>query len=102
MVEPLFGDEMKENTMTISPLARPVSSRMPAARATMAAPPDISLLRDDLYGVLAETCTMGYVEKVGAVFVALGGSDLHHAVEVGQSLSFDVAVSMVERAFRGR
>jgi hypothetical protein len=74
----------------------------PTAPTRSFAAPDISLLRENLYCVLAQTCTMGYVERVGNVFVALAGSESHHAVEVGQSLSFDVAVSMVERSFHSR
>lgn len=57
--------------------------------------PDISLLREDTYAVLAFDRTMGYIEKVGNVFVGLVGEDLPHAIEVGQSLSFDVTVDMV-------
>jgi len=57
--------------------------------------PDIALVGDDLYCVLSETDTLGFVHKVGNVFVALGGDNLGHAVEVGQSLSWDQAVNMV-------
>ncbi len=64
--------------------------------------PSIALLREDLYGVLSRTATMGFVERVGNVFVALYGPDLGHAVEVGQSLSWDVAVAMVNGAHRAR
>ena len=64
--------------------------------------PSIALLRDDLYCVLSSTHTMGFVERVGNVYVALHGSDLGRAVEVGQSLSWDVAVAMVDGAHRAR
>lgn len=57
--------------------------------------PDISLVGEDLYCVLSETDTLGFVHKVGNVFVALSGDNLGHAVEVGQSLSWDRAVEMV-------
>ena len=57
--------------------------------------PDIALLREDTYAVLASDRTLGYIEKVGNVFVGLVGEDLPHAIEVGQSLSFDVTVDMV-------
>jgi hypothetical protein len=56
---------------------------------------DVALISDDLYAILTETRTLGYVHKVGSVYVALCGSDLNHAVEVGQSLSWDQAVEMV-------
>jgi hypothetical protein len=59
--------------------------------------PDISLVGDDLYCVLSERDTLGFVHRVGNVFVALAGDNLGHAVEVGQSLSWDRAVEMVLR-----
>ena len=61
--------------------------------------PTIALLRNDIYVVLSSTQTMGFVEKVGNVYVALGGPDLARACEVGQSLSWDEAVAMVRRSF---
>lgn len=63
--------------------------------------PDVALLRDDLYAVLGTDETMGFVERVGNVFVALSGSDINHAVEVGQSLSWDQAVHMVHYRYIG-
>jgi len=57
--------------------------------------PEVALVSDDLYSVLSDFDTLGYVRRVGNVYVALCGSDLHHAVEVGQSLSFDRAVELV-------
>ncbi|WP_218840040.1 hypothetical protein [Salinibacterium xinjiangense] len=46
---------------------------------------------------------MGFVERVGSVYVALSGERQIRAVEVGQSLSWDVAVEMVCLAHhRGR
>lgn len=62
--------------------------------------PSIALVRDDLYAVLSPTQTMGFVERVGNVYVALEGSDLARACEVGQSLSWDIAVTMVSGAHR--
>jgi hypothetical protein len=62
--------------------------------------PEIALLREDIYVVLSEQQTMGFVHKVGNVFVALSGGDLGRACEVGQSLSWDEAVAMVRRSWR--
>ena len=62
--------------------------------------PEIALLREDIYVVLSEQQTMGFVHKVGNVFVALSGGDLARACEVGQSLSWDEAVAMVRRSWR--
>ena len=59
--------------------------------------PDIALVGDGMYCVLSETDTLGFVHRVGNVFVALSGDNLGHAVEVGQSLSWDQAVEMVLR-----
>lgn len=59
--------------------------------------PDIALVGDDLYSVLTETETLGFVHKVGPVYVSLSGGDVAHAVEIGQSLSWDKAVDMVAR-----
>jgi hypothetical protein len=39
--------------------------------------------------------TLGFVHKVGSVYVALSGDVLSHAVEIGQSLEWDKAVRMV-------
>lgn len=75
--------------------SRPTFSR-PAAR------PDISLVAENTYCVLAPDDTMGFVDKVGSVFVAHSGDTLSRAVEVGQSLSWDEAVAMVIRAYTAR
>ena len=64
--------------------------------------PDISLVEEDVYCVLGADSPLGFIEKVGNVFVALSGSDRMHAVEVGQSLSWDECVVMVARAARSR
>ena len=58
---------------------------------------EIALVGDDLYGVLSETDTLGFVYKVGNVFVSLAGRDFGRAVEVGQSLDWDRAVALVQR-----
>ena len=56
---------------------------------------DFSLVGNDLFCLLTATDTLGFVQKVGNVFVALSGDNLGHAVEVGQSHSWDRAVEMV-------
>jgi hypothetical protein len=55
----------------------------------------VALVTEDLYSVMTERETLGFVHKVGTVFVALSGDILSHAVEVGQALSLDRAVRMV-------
>ena len=69
-------------------------------RSRRSSEPSIALLGDDIFVVLSENDTMGFVERVGKVFVALSGQDLARAVEVGQSLSWDTAVQMVWREYR--
>lgn len=64
--------------------------------------PDISLVDEDLYCVLGPGSTLGFVQKIGNMFVALSGSERMHAVEVGQSLSWDECVAMVDRAAHAR
>ena len=58
---------------------------------------DIALVGDGLFAVLSANETLGFVHQVGQVYVSLCGSDIHHAVEVAQSLSWDRAVDLVLR-----
>ena len=91
--------------MSIDSPVRPETARQESARQAISRSgnrPDISLVSDDTYCVLSVDETMGYVHKAGNVFVANAGGDLAHAVEVGQSLSWDEAVAMVVRAFTAR
>jgi hypothetical protein len=55
----------------------------------------VALVTEDVYSVMTDRETLGYVHKVGTVFVALSGDILSHAVEVGQALSLERAVRMV-------
>ena len=55
----------------------------------------VALVTEDVYSVMTERDTLGFVQKVGTVYVALSGDILSHAVEVGQSLSLERAVRMV-------
>lgn len=57
--------------------------------------PDVALIDDDLYCLMNQTDTLGYIHKVGNVYVALRGSAVNHAVEVGQSLSWDAALERI-------
>lgn len=61
--------------------------------------PVIALVRNDVYAVMSNRDTMGFVERVGNVFVALDGPDFSRACEIGQSLSWDEAVLLVRRSF---
>jgi hypothetical protein len=77
----------------LSPAARGVRS-VPTVREQRSES-TIALVTDDIYSVMTERETLGFVQKVGTVYVALAGDVLSHAVEVGQSLSWDRAVHMV-------
>jgi hypothetical protein len=58
----------------------------------------VAMINDELFALLTPTETLGYVHKVGAVFVALRGSDYSHAVEVGQTMSRERAIEIVRAA----
>lgn len=92
-----------------APLSRPGSSKA-AARAAAKAVPSSTMpalteipwtrVDLDLYEVAREGYIVGYVEVVGAVFVALGGPRYDRAVEVSQHLTFHAAVdALVRRVF---
>jgi hypothetical protein len=51
----------------------------------------------DLYEIAHDDLIVGYVEVVGAIFVALRGSRYDRAVEVKQALTFHAAVEAVLR-----
>jgi hypothetical protein len=70
-------------------------SRKPASADTNVS---IAMINDELFALLTPTETLGYVHKVGTVFVALRGTDYSHAVEVGQTLSRDRAIEIVRAA----
>jgi len=69
-------------------------SRRPAHSPTIS----VAMISDDLFSILSPHETVGFVHKVGPVYVSLLGSELNHAVEVGQSLSWDRAVEIVHAA----
>ena len=77
----------------LSPTGRE-SQTAPSVREHRA-DPTIALVTDDVYSVMTDRETLGFVHKVGTVYVALSGDVLSHAVEIGQSLSWDRAVRMV-------
>jgi hypothetical protein len=86
--------------VSLSQFSRVDDDRRPSPRHVEE--PEIALVHDDIYAVLAPTRTLGFVQRVGNTFVALEGPDLARACEVGQSLSWDEAVAMVCRAARSR
>lgn len=51
----------------------------------------------DRYRVTVDGVTVGYIDVVGTVFVALAGGRYAHAIEVCQSLVWDDAVRALAR-----
>jgi hypothetical protein len=88
--------------MTTSDLLGTQQRRYPQHEQRIEEEPSVGIVREDIYALLTTRETMGFVERVGNVFVALHGPDLARAVEVGQSLSWDESVKMVTRAYRAR
>jgi len=80
-----------------APISRPET--VAASEAALAAPTEIPWTRIDLdlYEVARDGYIVGYVEVVGSVFVALGGTRYDRAVEVAQALTFHSAVDAVLR-----
>jgi hypothetical protein len=56
----------------------------------------IAMVTADLFAVLRAEETLGYVHKVGNVYVSLRGADFNYAVEIEQSLSWDRAVAAID------
>jgi len=84
-----------------APLSRSghVVAAKAAANSAPVAPIEIPWTRIDidLYEVARDGYIVGYVEVVGSVFVALGGTRYDRAVEVAQLLTFHAAVEAVLR-----
>jgi len=91
-----------------APFSHPGSSTSASRSAgkttagSLSAPPvltDIPWTRIDLdlYEVARGGYIVGYVEVVGAVFVALGGPRYDRAVEVSQHMTFHAAVDALVR-----
>lgn len=74
----------------------------PPRRPQQPAPPDAVVRWDrlgvDRYEVRVREGVVGYIDVVGAVFVALAGARYDRAVEVLQTLDFDAAVRAVSSA----
>jgi hypothetical protein len=58
----------------------------------------VAMINDELFALLTPSETLGYVHKVGRVYVAMRGADYNHAVEVGQTLSRERAIEIVRAA----
>lgn len=73
----------------LSPAVTPAPTTIPWTRIDI-----------DLYEVAHAGVTVGYVEVVGSVFVALRGARYDRAVEVAQHVTFHAAVDVLVRAAR--
>jgi hypothetical protein len=77
---------------------RELPTRRPEAPAPQDAAVSWELVDIDRYRVTAEGHTVGFIDVVGAVFVALAGPRYARAVEVLQTLDFATAVAAVAPA----
>jgi hypothetical protein len=77
---------------------RELPSRRPQPPAAAGLPIQWELVDLDRYAVRDRGRTVGFIDVVGAVFVALHGSRYDRAVEVLQTLDFDTAIATLCRA----
>lgn len=80
------GSTKKAAANASSPVTPPAVTEIPWTRIDL-----------DLYEVARDGYIVGYVEVVGAVFVALGGARYDRAVEVSQNVTFHAAVDALLR-----
>ncbi|MDQ1124728.1 hypothetical protein [Microbacterium trichothecenolyticum] len=84
-------------TTAAAPIVAPAPvSAVPAPAATFTEIP-WTRIDLDLYEVARDGYIVGYVEVVGAVFVALGGTRYDRSVELSQHLTFHAAVDALLR-----
>ncbi|SDG96621.1 hypothetical protein [Microbacterium pygmaeum] len=72
---------------------RELPTRRPPAPAAASAALQWEIVEIDRYAVRLGPRTLGYIDVVGAVFVALRGRRYDRAVEVTQTLVFDDALA---------
>lgn len=96
-------------TLTADPRARRTArparsgtsvSAPPAAPAPAHLGPSLTTVRalDDVYRVLVDGRTVGYIQLAGPVYVCLLGEVYNTSLEVAQCLDLDTAVHRLERA----
>ena len=75
---------------------KPVGNRNPSAEdITEARALAVFRVAPEIEEVTLDTWPVGYIERVGHVFVALAGAHLDRAVECGQSVDHDAALRQV-------
>ncbi|WP_191089258.1 hypothetical protein [Microbacterium radiodurans] len=79
---------------------RELPKRRPQAAAEPTAEVIWELVDVDRYEIREAAVVLGYVDVVGAVFVALSGPWYASAVEVRQTLRFEEAVDVLRSAHR--
>ena len=79
---------IRESRATVSPSIPTISPETPTVVRVSA----------DVYGIVTGEGIVGYVHQAGRVYVALSGARYHRAVEVGQALSWDEALTIVRRS----
>ena len=93
-------------TLTADPRAR-TAVRGARSGSTVTAPPALPsagptlvtvLVLDDVYRVLDDGRTVGYVQLAGPIFVSLLGEVYNTSVEVAQCFDLESAVDRLQRA----
>lgn len=91
-VEPTVWSQVTAETLSMLPTRRPVDDPEPSAEVRW------ERIDTDRYRIVAGGRAIGFVDIVGAVFVALEGLRYDRATEVVQTLDFDLAVSRLREA----
>jgi hypothetical protein len=84
-----------EDGVSISPQPMPCRTELAMTLLTPHPRFEISLVADDVFAVLSNTDTLGFVHRIDHIYVALSGRDLAHAVEVGQTMSWERALELI-------
>ena len=77
---------------------RELPTRRPQPAAEAGVPIQWELIDLDRYAVREHGRIVGFIDVVGAVFVALGGTRYDRATELVQTLDFDTAIAALCRA----
>jgi hypothetical protein len=80
---------------------RELPTRRPQPAAEAGTPIQWELVDLDRYAVRDRGRVVGFIDVVGAVFVALGGTRYYRATELLQTLDFDTAIAALCRAGGG-
>ncbi len=77
------------------PVAAELSSPAPSAPPSPVRGIVWELIDVDAYAVTCDADTVGFVDVVGSVYVALAGPDYHRAVEIAQATDLESAIATI-------